>query len=74
MDLARVAAKALHNLQKVPDSSKYWSELQIARLDELTLALGDDLDSIMVSNYYYYFNRKSQRRRRWLKSPNFVSC
>jgi hypothetical protein len=49
MDLARVAAKALHNLQKVPDAGKYWSELQTARLDELTMTLGDDLDSIMVS-------------------------
>lgn len=49
MDLARVAAKALHNLQKVPDANKYWSESLVERLDELTQSLGDDLDGIMVS-------------------------
>jgi hypothetical protein len=49
MDLARVAAKALHNLQKVPDAGKYWSESLVERLDELTRSLGDDLDGIMVS-------------------------
>lgn len=49
MDLARVAAKALHNLQKVPDASKYWSDSLVERLDELTKSLGDDLDGIMVS-------------------------
>ena len=37
LDLARVAAKALHNLQKVPDSGKFWSESNIAHLDELTV-------------------------------------
>lgn len=47
MDLARVAAKALHNLQKVPDANKYWSESLVERLDELTQSLGDDLDGIM---------------------------
>jgi hypothetical protein len=36
LDLSRVAAKALHNLQKVPDASKYWSESLVERLDELT--------------------------------------
>ena len=50
MDLARVAAKALHNLQKVPDAGKYWTELHVDRLDELTRELGDDLDGIMVSD------------------------
>lgn len=49
MDLARVAAKALHNLQKVPDANKFWSESLVERLDELTQSLGDDLDGIMVS-------------------------
>lgn len=48
MDLARVAAKALHNLQKVPDARKYWSESLVERLDELTKSLGEDLDGIMV--------------------------
>lgn len=28
LDLARVAAKAIHNLQKVPDAGKYWTEEQ----------------------------------------------
>lgn len=49
MDLARVAAKALHNLQLVPDAGKFWTELHVERLDELTKELGDDLDGIMVS-------------------------
>ena len=49
MDLSRVAAKALHNLQKVPDAYKYWTEAHIERLDGLTRELGDDLDGIMVS-------------------------
>jgi len=47
MDLSRVAAKALHNLQKVPDSGKYWTEVHVERLDALTRELGDDLDGIM---------------------------
>lgn len=47
MELARVSAKALHNLQKVPDVAKYWSESLVERLDELTKSLGDDLDGIM---------------------------
>lgn len=49
MDLARVASKAIHNLQKVPDAAKYWNDELIERLDELTRSLGDDLDGIMVS-------------------------
>lgn len=49
MDLARVAAKALNNLQKVPDASKYWNEGLIERLTELAKSLCDDLDGIMVS-------------------------
>ncbi len=49
MEMARVAAKALHNLQKVPNAGKYWSDSLVERLDELTRSLGDDLDGIMVS-------------------------
>jgi hypothetical protein len=49
MDLARVSAKALNNLQKVPDASKYWNEGLIERLTELAKSLCDDLDGIMVS-------------------------
>lgn len=47
MEMARVAAKALHNLQKVPNAGKYWSDSLVERLDELTKSLGDDLDGIM---------------------------
>lgn len=47
MDLARVAAKAIHNLQKVPEAVKFWDEALIERLDELTVSLGEDLDGIM---------------------------
>jgi len=54
MDLSRVAAKALHNLQKVPDSGKYWTEVHVERLDALTRELGDDLDGIMVSILVFF--------------------
>jgi hypothetical protein len=56
MDLARVAAKALHNLQKIPDAAKYWSDSLVERLDELTRSLGDDLDGIMVSLTFQIIN------------------
>lgn len=49
MDLARVAAKALNNLQKVTDPTKYWSEGLCSRLAELAKSLSDDLDGILVS-------------------------
>ena len=48
MDLARVAAKALHNLQNVPAAKEYWTEKVIGKLDAVTLSLGEELDSIMV--------------------------
>jgi hypothetical protein len=48
MDLARVAAKALHNLQGVEKARKYWTEQVINKLDGVTLSLGEELDSIMV--------------------------
>jgi len=50
MDLARVAAKALHNLQNVPAAKEYWTEQVIEKLDAVTLSLGEELDSIMVRN------------------------
>jgi hypothetical protein len=49
MDLARVAAKALHNLQGVPGAQKYWTEDVVNKLDQVTLSVGEELDSIMVS-------------------------
>lgn len=60
MDLARVAAKALHNLQKIPDAAKYWSDSLVERLDELTRSLGDDLDGIMVSLLFSIINHLKQ--------------
>ena len=48
MELAKVAAKALHNLQGIENKNKFWSEADVARLDEITLTLGGELDSIMV--------------------------
>ena len=45
MDLAKVAAKAIHNLQG--GSNKYWSEEAVRKLDAVTLELGEELDSIM---------------------------
>jgi hypothetical protein len=49
MDLARVAAKALHNLQGVSGAQKYWTEDVVQKLDQVTLSVGEELDSIMVS-------------------------
>ena len=49
MELAKVAAKAIHNLQGVSDINKFWSEEAVTKLDEFTLTLGEELDSIMVS-------------------------
>ena len=50
MELAKVAAKAIHNLQGVQDINKFWSEEAVTKLDEFTLSFGEELDSIMVSN------------------------
>lgn len=47
MDLARVAAKALHNLQNVTAAKDYWTEDAIGKLDGVTLSVGEELDSIM---------------------------
>ena len=49
MELAKVAAKAIHNLQGVSDINKFWSEEAVTKLDEFTLTFGEELDSIMVS-------------------------
>jgi hypothetical protein len=52
IDLSKVAAKALHNMtqgnsQKMND---YWTNESINKLNEVSLSLGDELDSIMVSS------------------------
>lgn len=49
MDLAKVAAKAIHNLQGVSNTNQFWSEDAVKKLDEFTLNFGEELDSIMVS-------------------------
>ena len=49
MDLAKVAAKAIHNLQGVDNVNQFWSEEAVQKLDEFTLTFGEELDSIMVS-------------------------
>ena len=36
MDLAKVAAKAIHNLQGVQNTNQYWSEESVKKLDEFT--------------------------------------
>ena len=36
MDLAKVAAKAIHNLQGMQNTNQYWSEDAVKRLDEFT--------------------------------------
>ena len=71
MDLARVAAKALHNLQNVPAAKEYWTENAIAKLDEVTLSVGEELDSIMVSHFFVndrlgYGNGRRNVADRWL--------
>ena len=47
MDLAKVAAKALHNMAS---DSQYWTIEHIKKLDEVLSSLGEELDSIMVSS------------------------
>ena len=49
MDLAKVAAKAIHNLQGVENTNQFWSEEAVKKLDEFTLTFGEELESIMVS-------------------------
>lgn len=49
MEMAKVSAKALHNLQGIENSNKFWSEEAVKKLDEVTLSLGEDVDEIMVS-------------------------
>ena len=51
MDLAKVAAKAIHNLQGVSNVNQFWSEQAVRKLDEFTLTFGEELDSIMVSSH-----------------------
>ncbi len=49
MDLAKVAAKAIHNLQGVQNTNNFWSEDAVAKLDEFTRTFGEELDELMVS-------------------------
>jgi len=48
MELAKVSAKALHNIS---GDSNHWSMDQIKKLDEILGSLGEELDSIMVRNH-----------------------
>ena len=49
MDLARVSAKAIHNLQGIQNTNEFWSEEAVKKLDEFTQTFGEELDEIMVS-------------------------
>ena len=49
MDLAKVSAKAIHNLQGVQNTNQFWSEEAVKKLDEFTQTFGEELDEIMVS-------------------------
>ena len=49
MDLAKVAAKAIHNLQGVNNTNQFWSEDAVKKLDEFTQTFGEELDETMVS-------------------------
>ena len=60
IDLSKVAAKALHNMTQVkpeikPKLNDYWTNDSISRLEEVNKNLGDELDSIMVSNIFVVF-------------------
>ena len=57
MEMAKVAAKALHNLQGIENANQLWTEEAVKKLDEVTLQLGEDVDEIMVSS---------------IKDPSFV--
>lgn len=50
MELAKVSAKALHN---IASENVYWSIDSIKKLDEVLTNLGEELDSIMVRLYKY---------------------
>ena len=53
MDLAKVAAKAIHNLQGVREhTNKFWSKEAVKSLDEFTVTFGEELDEIMVSKQH----------------------
>lgn len=55
IDLSKVAAKALHNMtQMTSEKAKqdYWSNSSIKKLEEVLESLGDELDSIMVSQFH----------------------
>ena len=57
MEMAKVAAKALHNLQGIENANQLWTEEAVKKLDEVTLQLGEVVDEIMVSS---------------IKDPSFV--
>lgn len=67
MELAKVSAKALHN---IAGDNSYWSIESIKKLDEVLTSLGEELDSIMV-NSFKCFNckyRMLQTKKKWKKS------
>ena len=47
MDLARVSANAIHNLQGIQNTNEFWSEEAVKKLDEFTQSFGEELDEIM---------------------------
>ena len=49
MELAKVAAKALHNVAG-EGAGQFWGLKEIEKLDQILSSLGEELDSIMVSN------------------------
>lgn len=55
MDLAKVAAKAIHNLQGVHNTNEFWSEEAVTKLDDFTKTFGEELDEIMVSYHFLSF-------------------
>ena len=64
MELAKVSAKALHN---ITGENAYWTIDLIKQLDEILTSLGEELDSIMVSTPELRVDRKLRMRKSWLR-------
>ena len=77
MDLAKVACKAIHNLQGMGQQNLLWSEEAVKKLDEFTIEFGEELDEIMVSAALNFsdnnltFNRMWRQRKSLSRSKGY---
>lgn len=77
MDLSKVAAKALHNLEvssKQDPTSYSWSNDMLKKLDDILTSLGEELDSIMVSDHLDMTIFRTSQVRRSLKRLRGLEC